>query len=936
MFYFTCISHFQRFGVFVSLIGIILVACALKLPHVKANMAQATPQQQQNAQQHISNILRDAIYNKNSPNVQVLSDNDIDDNNYVSADDFANDFSAASERSSSSASDGAESSVELLRFVDERDDAMLLQQHTTTQRTNNTRIHAITTATPPGATAVPLSNLQQQQQQQEHDISDSATLPLTEQVQLLTKQLNALMMRRREDYELLEHNLRKSLQMGVTGVGVGSSDASLTAAGNADMRVELQELRREVAALRDGHLNGNKERLTVEWLQQSIAELRKQLVELQDLASEASKSVSHRTQSYEDLATIRNDFAQLKLEVAALRERQQQNEVFIQELREEAVQQEEDYKRLLLRVAATAPQPPSVVRGAATKSVSIAENAIEKQQQHSSEIDAKHNELTTDPQTADHKRRHYRFQRQQIHELQLSQRSLKSQLNELKYHRIGERVRNLEIEQHRIADANFNLSRQIASLDKLHTSMLELLEDVESLQTKMDKNLPELRHEISKLEFSSAQLTAEQSLLREEEKNVARSVQAMAVSVSTLQDERDANKQMPLMVAQLRGKLDRLESVTEDMQRAVLQQQQQRSLEHKLHHVHQKHAHHNHQHHGANSNPNNTGETMAAEPGLAESLVAKLENVEEQYESIIHNLPQDCSEVTPNGGANNGAGLFMISPAGQERPRMVQCTADGWTMVQRRFDGSADFNRSWADYAAGFGQPAGEYWIGNEQLHHLTRNNCTQLRVLMKDIYDNVWLAQYDHFYISSREDGYRLNTAGYNGNASNALDYQQDMQFSAIDVDRDISQTHCAANYEGGWWFSHCQHANLNGRYNLGLTWFDAARNEWIAVKSSEMLIKRQQADKCSGSSSGGGYSNAAASAAEVATSIMSPVLQAHANGQLLIIQQDSVHTAEAMPVAADAKTLLVHTKMATTTTTKRPVRTPAKIAAYASVARL
>ncbi|CAD7013090.1 unnamed protein product [Ceratitis capitata] len=528
--------------------------------------------------------------------------------------------------------------------------------------------------------------------------------------------------------------------------------------------------------------------------------------------------------------------------------------------------------------------------------------------------------LITDPMAADHKRRHCRFQRQQIHELQLAQHALKSQLNELKYHRIGERVRGLEIEQHRMADANFNLSRQIASLDKLHTSMLELLEDVESLQTKMDKNLPELRHEISKLEFTNAQLTAEQSLVREEGKNVARSVQAMAVSVSTLQDERDANKQTQALVAQLQGKLDRLESVSQDMQRAVMQQQKQHSVEHKLHHAHQKHAHHNHQHRNDN-NSNNNSITNPTERGGAESLVAKLENVEEQYESIIHNLPQDCSEV-PSG---SGASLFMISPAGQQRPRMVQCTADGWTTVQRRYDGSADFNRSWADYAAGFGQPAGEFWIGNEQLHHLTRNNCTQLRVLMQDIYDNVWLAQYDHFYISSRADGYRLNTAGYSGNASDALDYQQGMQFSAIDVDRDISQTHCAANYEGGWWFSHCQHANLNGRYNLGLTWFDAARNEWIAVKSSQMLIKRQAATKC----------NAELMAAEVTPQSLyrtstSSSPTALAAGQLQQQQQQLKEAATrtgAMPVAAAAKV---------TSATKRAVRSPATIAVYASAARL
>ncbi|XP_050326763.1 protein scabrous [Bactrocera neohumeralis] len=898
-------SLFRRSGAFVSIIGIILVACLMQLPNSAASVVHSTQQQQKAQQQHLGNMLRDAAYNKNAPNDQVLSDNDVatvdelDADNYV-GDDFANDFAAASERYAAS---DESSSVELLRFVDERDDATLIHATTTgaASATSTTIPSSATTTT----TAVP-----------PHEQSAEA-LPLAEQVQLLSKQLNALMTRRREDYELLEHNLRKSLRIDAT-----ANDALSANAVDMDMRTELQDLRREVAALRDGHLGGNKERLTVEWLQQSIAEIRKQLVELQGLASEASKSISHRTQSYEDMATVRNDFTQLKLEVAALRERQQQSEVFVQELREEALQQEEDYKRLLLRATPS----PTVVKGTPAKPGLVLEEQQTQQQLQqtvqSSEVDSENNELINDPLTADHKRRHCRFQRQQIHELQLAQRSLKSQLNELKYHRIGERVRNLEIEQHRMADANFNLSRQIASLDKLHTSMLELLEDVESLQTKMDKSLPELRHEISKLEFTSAQLTAEESLLREEGKNVARSVQAMAVSVSTLQDERDANKQMQVAVAQLRGKLDRLESVSQDMQRAVMQQQKQHSAEHKLHHTHQKH--HNHQHRDTSNKNNKDDNNMAtAEAHGAESLVAKLENVEEQYESIIQNLPQDCSEA-PTG---SDAGLFMISPAGQQRPRMVHCSADGWTTIQRRYDGSADFNRSWADYAAGFGQPAGEYWIGNEQLHHLTRNNCTQLRILMQDIYDNVWLAQYDRFYISSRADGYRLNTAGYSGNASDALDYQQGMQFSAIDVDRDISQTHCAANYEGGWWFSHCQHANLNGRYNLGLTWFDAARNEWIAVKSSQMLIKRQTAAKCSAESTAAEATTTTWQTASALTPSSSPssLPAALATGQQLVT--DEVHS-EAMPVAA--------APAAVSSATQRPVRSPATIALYASAARL
>lgn len=231
----------------------------------------------------------------------------------------------------------------------------------------------------------------------------------------------------------------------------------------------------------------------------------------------------------------------------------------------------------------------------------------------------------------------------------------------------------------------------------------------------------------------------------------------------------------------------------------------------------------------------NQHQTAADEVQIASKLVKQLESVEHQYESIINKLPADCSQIKDNGSA-----LYMIAPGGQHHPILVNC-ADQWTTIQRRHDGSVDFNRSWDEYSQGFGSPAGEFWIGNEALHHLTADNCTALEIIMQDIYDNTWQAVYSTFRVSGRDDGYRLNIAGYSGNASNAFQYQNDMQFSAIDVDRDISNTHCAGNYEGGWWFSHCQHANLNGRYNLGLTWFDASRNEWIAVKSSHMIIRKR-----------------------------------------------------------------------------------------------
>ncbi|XP_030565853.1 protein scabrous isoform X1 [Drosophila novamexicana] len=678
------------------------------------------------------------------------------------------------------------SSVELLRFVDDED--------------NEEELELL-------SNGVQLGGNKGQDEQQ--DVPHNQKLG--DQVRLLTKQLNALMMRRREDYELLEHNLRKSLRL--------TTDA---ASVDADMRSELDQLRREMETLRATH-SGNKERLTVEWLQQSISEIRKQLVELQRTAANVAKDVRHEGTAYEDLATIRNDYQQLKLELAAQRERQQQTEVIVQELREELLQQEQEYKHELNRqlnakAIAKANSNAIVKQQTVEQSASIEENS-------SSQEASQESRSMSSSELADHRRRHCRFQQQQIHSLQLAQRSLRRQVNELKYHHIDERVRSIELEQHRIANANFNLSRQIATLDKLHTSMLELLEDVEGLQSKMDKSIPELRHEISKLEFANAQISSEQNLVREENKNAARSLQAMAVSVSVLQDEREGVKKLVSNVDQLQTNVDRIQSLVND------------ELHNKLSHLNKPHKR---PHHQKPQQPQGLTD-LRTDNELAETLVAELENVEAQYEAIVNKLPQDCSELSTQVD-----GLHLIAPAGQHHPLMTHCNADGWTTVQRRFDGSADFNRSWADYAQGFGTPGGEYWIGNEQLHHLTLNNCTQLRVHMQDIYDNNWVAEYKHFYISSRSDGYRLHIGEYSGNASDALNYQQGMQFSAIDDDRDISQTHCAANYEGGWWFSHCQHANLNGRYNLGLTWFDAGRNEWIAVRSSQMLVKRRPSDEC------------------------------------------------------------------------------------------
>ena len=43
----------------------------------------------------------------------------------------------------------------------------------------------------------------------------------------------------------------------------------------------------------------------------------------------------------------------------------------------------------------------------------------------------------------------------------------------------------------------------------------------------------------------------------------------------------------------------------------------------------------------------------------------------------------------------------------------------GWLVVQRRKDGSVDFNRGWVDYDDGFGSLTGEFWYGMVSDHYI-------------------------------------------------------------------------------------------------------------------------------------------------------------------------------------------------------------------------
>ena len=84
-------------------------------------------------------------------------------------------------------------------------------------------------------------------------------------------------------------------------------------------------------------------------------------------------------------------------------------------------------------------------------------------------------------------------------------------------------------------------------------------------------------------------------------------------------------------------------------------------------------------------------------------------------------------------------------------------------MFQKRLDGSVDFYRGWADYKRGFGNLNGEFWLGLDKIHRLTKSN-NRLRVDLEDITGKTAYAEYDMFAVTNEATKYKLILGNYSG----------------------------------------------------------------------------------------------------------------------------------------------------------------------------
>ena len=78
-------------------------------------------------------------------------------------------------------------------------------------------------------------------------------------------------------------------------------------------------------------------------------------------------------------------------------------------------------------------------------------------------------------------------------------------------------------------------------------------------------------------------------------------------------------------------------------------------------------------------------------------------------------------------------------------------------------DGSVDFYRGWADYKRGFGNLNGEFWLGLDKIHRLTKTK-NRLRVDLEETTGKTAYAEYDMFAVTSERTKYKLGLGTYSG----------------------------------------------------------------------------------------------------------------------------------------------------------------------------
>ncbi|XP_052787456.1 latent-transforming growth factor beta-binding protein 4-like isoform X2 [Mya arenaria] len=218
----------------------------------------------------------------------------------------------------------------------------------------------------------------------------------------------------------------------------------------------------------------------------------------------------------------------------------------------------------------------------------------------------------------------------------------------------------------------------------------------------------------------------------------------------------------------------------------------------------------------------------------------------------------DCSDLLTSGKQNT-SGVYMITTRRTRAKIMVYCDMEtsggGWTVFQRRLDGSEDFNRNFEEYEYGFGRAYGEFWLGLRLVREMVGTGMYELRIDVETANGTTGYDVYEQFSVSDRpfytlSVGNRTMSLGMSPAISMAdVNKENGSSFSTKDIDRDQNQfSSCASSHQGGWWYNNCYSKNLNGKYvepgtkgmHEGIIDLSFERADGESLKKTKMMIRR------------------------------------------------------------------------------------------------
>ena len=209
----------------------------------------------------------------------------------------------------------------------------------------------------------------------------------------------------------------------------------------------------------------------------------------------------------------------------------------------------------------------------------------------------------------------------------------------------------------------------------------------------------------------------------------------------------------------------------------------------------------------------------------------------EKYFCDCRNQPaqRDCLEHRRQGNSTTN-GLYTLSLDGN---KMINAYCDqstdggGWTVIQRRMDGSINFFRRWKAYKEGFGQLQREHWLGNENIYLLTAQAIipgseAMIQMKLRDYGERMYSNRYGFIQVDSEDNNYMLHVTKPSGDQSPDYftSFNHLTQFSTFDKDNDKAGSYnCARDYKySGWWIdgsgnscttTKATYTNLNGPYD-------------------------------------------------------------------------------------------------------------------------